>query len=55
MLSSLQFEEDTPKVNLKEVFEQKEGQNSKRSKSKLRNKVQIKKSEIMSEIKSNKS
>lgn len=55
MLTSMQFEEDTPKINLKEVFEQKEGQNSKRSKSKLRSKVQIKKSEIMSEIRINKS
>jgi hypothetical protein len=36
-----------PKVNLRDVFDQKkEGQNSKRSKSKIRGRVQIKKSEV---------
>jgi hypothetical protein len=45
------LDEDVSKVNLREVFEQKEGQLSKRSKSKLRSKVQIKKSEMQSEVK----
>ena len=44
-MSSLELEDETPKVDLREVFGQKDGQTSKRSKSKIRGRVQIKKSE----------
>ena len=43
------MQEEAPKVDLREVFGQKEGHGSKRSKSKIRGRVQIKKSERESE------
>lgn len=45
----MELVEETRKVNLREVFDQKDGQSSKRSKSKIRGRVQIKKSERESE------